>query len=85
MLAGMNYLANGEEYLKLDAGGQTFRVHTWPLLAELPVSYEAFDAPLPSDEDDEGNIVPTAALGEHLDDLDDFPRDEEGDGEEKQP
>jgi len=32
------------------------------LAAELPVSYEATDPPLPSEEDDEGNIVPSAAL-----------------------
>ena len=43
---------------------------SWPLLADLPVSYEATDAPLPSEEDEDGNIVPRAELDDRSDDLD---------------
>jgi hypothetical protein len=34
------------------------------------ISYDAFDAPLASEEDDEGNIIPTAALDDQMYDLD---------------
>jgi hypothetical protein len=70
LLAGMSHLANGSESLVISTGNESFRVSTWPLLAELPVSYEANDAPLPSEEDEDGNIVPSADLEDISDDLD---------------
>jgi hypothetical protein len=66
----MSHLANGSESLVISTGNESFRVSTWPLLAELPVSYEANDAPLPSEEDEDGNIVPSADLEDISDDLD---------------
>jgi hypothetical protein len=47
-----------------------FHVSTWPLLAEVPVSYDATDPPLPSEEDEQGNIVPSAALDDEFADMD---------------
>jgi TIR domain len=70
LLAGMSFLANGEDTLVLKSGASSFHVAAWPLLANLPVSYEATDAPLPSDEDEEGNIVPSIDLDDRSDDLD---------------
>jgi hypothetical protein len=72
LLAGMSFLANGADVLVIRTGDASFRVSTWPLIAELPVSYEATDSPLPSDEDEEGNIVPTAELDDRFDDLDEL-------------
>jgi TIR domain-containing protein len=70
LLAGMSFLAGGADALIVCVGEASFRVSTWPLLAELPVSYEAIDQPLPSEEDEEGNIVPNADLDDRSDDLD---------------
>jgi TIR domain-containing protein len=70
LLAAMSFLANGADALVIPAGGASFRVSTWPLLAELPVSYEATDPPLPSEEDEEGNIIPRADMDDRSDDLD---------------
>jgi hypothetical protein len=55
-----------------------FSVAAWPLEAEIPVSYDAIDPPLPREEDEEGNITPTAALDDQYDE--DEP-DEEGSDE----
>jgi len=66
----MSFLAGGADALIVCVGEASFRVSTWPLLAELPVSYEAIDQPLPSEEDEEGNIVPNADLDDRSDDLD---------------
>lgn len=65
----MSFLASGANELVIPTGDVSFSVSTWPLVAELPVSYEASDPPLPSDEDEEGNIVPSADLDDHSDDL----------------
>jgi hypothetical protein len=48
------------------------------------VSYDAFDPPLPSEEDDEGTIVPTAALDDQLDDMEESeaPQDARDEGEQ---
>jgi hypothetical protein len=69
LLAGMNYLADGADTLVVRSGDDvSFTVSTWPLLAELPVSYEANDAPLPSEEDEEGNIVQGFELDDQSED-----------------
>jgi hypothetical protein len=68
LLAAMSVLAQGDGQIELVAGNVRFAVGSWPILADLPVSYEASDPPLPSEEDDEGNIVPTAALDSQGDD-----------------
>ena len=70
LLAGMSFLAEGKDTLAIKAGATPFSVAAWPLLADLPVSYEATDAPLPSEEDEDGNIVPSAELDDRSDDLD---------------
>ncbi len=48
------------------------------ITATVPVSYEAADAPLLVEEDDDGTIEPTAALDDRTEDVDD---DEDGAGE----
>lgn len=68
LLAAVHFLANGQAEVPMEAGNVRFAMATWPLTAPLPVSYEAADPPLPTEEDEEGNIVPTAALDDHLDD-----------------
>ncbi len=78
LLAAMHALAAGEPGIVMEAGNETFEVETWPLTIQLPVSYEATDPPLPSEEDAEGNIVPTAALD---DQTDEFAEDEADPGE----
>ena len=70
LLAGMSFLAEGGDALVIKTGTSSFSVAAWPLLADLPVSYEATDAPLPSEEDEDGNIVPSAELDDRSDDLD---------------
>jgi len=70
LLAAMSFLAQNKDAIVIEAGGVQFTTATWPLIANLPVSYEASDAPLPSEEDEEGNIVPSVALGDQSDDLD---------------
>lgn len=82
LLAAVHFLADGEAEVCMEAGNVRFVMAAWPLTAQLPVSYEATDPPLPTEEDEEGNIVPTAALDNHLDDLEgeDEPEDDgEGD------
>jgi hypothetical protein len=66
----------------MEAGNISFEMMAWPLSVRLPVSYEATDPPALSEEDEEGNIFPTAALDDHSeheveDDLDEnFEEDE---------
>ena len=85
MLAAMHFLADGAASIVIEAGNNDFSVATSPLLAQVPVSYDATDAPLPNEEDDEGNIVPSAALNDHYDDMDEGEADpgpgSEGEGE----
>jgi hypothetical protein len=87
LLAAMTFLADNKESVIMEAGHINFAVSTWPLLANVPVSYEASDPPLPSEEDDEGNIVPSAALDDQLDDLEDAGEmpDESGDRHDQLP
>jgi hypothetical protein len=73
LLASMSFLAEGGDSLVMHAGQSTFAVSTWPLVVESPVSYEASDPPLPSEEDEEGNIVENSLLGDFMSDTDDGP------------
>ena len=40
----------------MKAGNIEFAMASWPLTVQLPVSYEATDSPLPSEEDEEGKL-----------------------------
>lgn len=82
LLAGMHHLGDGTIIAPLVAENETFGVQTWPLSTELPVSYDATDAPLPSEEDDDGNIVPSAALEDQFDDSDESEEAPSDGGEE---
>jgi hypothetical protein len=73
LLAAMHFLAAGTPAIVVEAGNDRFEIAASPLATEVPVSYDASDPPLPSEEDEQGNIVPSAAL-------EDFP-DEAGDDE----
>jgi hypothetical protein len=82
LLAAMHFLANGNPAIAAAAGNETFQISTWPLLVEVPVSYDATDPPLPSEEDDQGNIVPGAALEDEFGDIDEPEPDDEGEDDE---
>jgi len=71
LLAAMHFLANGNASILVETGSERFEIAPWPLTLPLSVSYEATDPPAPSEEDEEGNIVPSAALDDQFDDLDD--------------
>lgn len=73
LLAAVRYLADGDDHITFAAGNEHFQMSAWPIEAEIPVFYHADDAPLPNEEDDEGNIIPSAALDDYLEqgDLDD--------------
>lgn len=84
LLAAMQFLANGQAAIVLTAGDTVFSVSPLPIKATVPVSYDAVDAPLPSEEDEDGTIVPSAALDDRMDDIEDedvAPPDE-SDGED---
>jgi hypothetical protein len=87
LLAAMSFLAANKASITMEAGHVHFTVSAWPLLADVPVSYEASDPPLPSEEDDEGNIVPSAALDDQIDDLDEGGEvpDEPGEHHDERP
>jgi hypothetical protein len=70
LLAAMHFLAADQNRIVMTAGDTSFYVSPHPLLATVPVSYDAVDAPLPSEEDEDGTIVPTAAFDDHIDDFD---------------
>lgn len=70
LLAAVNHLADDASGITLEAGNINFKLATWPIVAQSDVSYDAFDPPLPIEEDDEGNIVPTAALDDQMDEID---------------
>jgi hypothetical protein len=80
LLAAMNHLSAGSPEIVLAAGNVEFRTATWPLETQSGVSYDAFDPPLVSEEDDEGNIVPIPALDDQIDD--DIEENERGDAAE---
>jgi len=77
LLAAMSFLSDSAQELAMSAGETSLRVSTWPLTTELPISYEATDPPLPTDEDEEGNIIPSVDLDDHSDDLDEVTETEE--------
>jgi len=77
LLAAMHHLAEGHARIVLSAGNERFGVDPWPITIELPVSYTAVDPPLPTEEDDEGNIVPSASLDDQFDDFDEDRADED--------
>jgi hypothetical protein len=82
LLAAMNFLAEGQHTIRLAAGKETFAITTQPLLAEVPVSYDVVDLPLPNEEDEEGTITPTTLLDDHFDAVDEDVHeadDQEGD------
>jgi TIR domain len=83
MLAAMHHLADGAASVVVGAGNNTFNIATMPLLADVPISYDAVDAPLPSEEDDEGNVVPVAALDDQSDDMDEGDGGDGSDGEDE--
>jgi hypothetical protein len=80
LLAAMHFLADGADSIVVKAGNDRFEIAIWPLLAHVPVSYETTDPPLLSEEDEEGNIVPTAALDDQIDEFEED--DEAGNGDE---
>jgi hypothetical protein len=82
LLAAMHFLAAGSADVELDAGNVKFQLATWPLVAHSSVSFDAFDPPLASEEDEEGNIVPTPALDDQIDDMDEAEPTEGSEGEE---
>ena len=82
LLAAMHFLADGNSVISATAGNDAFQISTWPLLLDVPVSYDATDPPLPREEDDEGNIVPSAALEDQFGDIDDTEPDDEGEDDE---
>ena len=82
LLAAMHFLANGNTAIAMAAGNETFHASTWPLLADVPVCYDATDPPLPNEEDEQGNIVPSAALDDGFGEMDEPEPDDAGeDGE----
>src|SRR5262249_34579819 len=82
LLVSMSFLASGTDKVAFRAGDEApLSVNTWPLLAELPVSYEANDPPLPSDEDEEGNIIQPLYLDGHVDDLEEIEGSNSGEEE----
>ena len=78
----MHFLADGNPAIAAAVGNDSFQISTWPLLLKVPVSYDAVDPPLPTEEDDEGNIVPSAALEDEFEDLDEPEPDDDGEDNE---
>jgi hypothetical protein len=71
LVAAMSFLAGNHDDIIMETGHEKFSVARWPITAQIPVSYEATDPPLPSEEDEDGNIIPNAALDDQIDDLED--------------
>jgi hypothetical protein len=80
LLAAMHHLADGSTSITVSAGDNKFKIATTPLQSTVPVSYDAFDAPLPTEEDEQGTIVPSASLDDHFDDSEDEDDQPSGDG-----
>jgi hypothetical protein len=81
LLAAMHFLADTSLSIVVSAGNTTFEIATWPLCLDVPVSYDAVDPPLPTEEDDQGNIVPSAALDDAFGDIDESEVDDDEDDE----
>jgi hypothetical protein len=84
LLAAMHFLADGSPTFIVRAGNETFAVSTWPLLLDMPVSYDATDPPLPIEEDEEGNIVQSAVLDDHFDEIEEDEASGNDEGEDDQ-
>jgi hypothetical protein len=82
LVAAMHFLADGKRAIVAVAGNDSFQISTWPLLVDVPVSYDAVDPLLPTEEDEEGNIVPSAALEDEFEDLDEPEPDDDGKDDE---
>jgi hypothetical protein len=82
LLAAVHYLAAGGSEVTLDAGNVNFQVSAWPILAHSSTSYDAVDSPLVVEEDDEGNIIPSPALDEQIDDTDEDETSQSQDSED---
>lgn len=76
LLAGMNWIAEGESAISIAAGDETFAVSSLPLSMETTKSYRANEA-RSSEEDERGEIV----LDDELDE-EDFAEDDRSDPEE---
>jgi len=61
----------GASLVEVPAGNEPFSFASWPLSVDFPVSYDADDAPMPREEDEEGTIIPSAELDDPRDDLGD--------------
>src|ERR1700722_5131729 len=68
LVAAMHFLAAGEPTITAEAGNEAFSFAAWPMELEIPVSYDANDPPLPTEEDEAGTIIPTPDLDDHADD-----------------
>jgi len=66
----MHHFSGGEPDIIAQAGNESFQISSWPIETVSSHSYDAVDAPLPVEEDDEGNIVPIAALDDQIDEFD---------------
>jgi hypothetical protein len=82
LVAAMHFLADENPAIVAVAGNDSFQISTWPLLLEIPVSYDAVDPPLPTEEDEEGNIIPSAALEDEFEDLDQPELEDNGEDDE---
>lgn len=71
LLAAVHFLADGRSHVTLLAGNVEFQFASWPMRVDLPVSYDASDAPMPREEDDEGTIIPNPELDDPRDDFED--------------
>jgi hypothetical protein len=70
LLAAVHFLANGNPAIPVSVGNEGFQIATWPLCVVVAVSYDATDPPLPTEEDEQGNIIPSAALDDEFADID---------------
>ena len=77
LVAAMHFLADGQSAITAEAGNERFSFAAWPMEIEIPVSYDAIDPPLPSEEDDAGNIILRPDLDDHTDDVSDSEAPEE--------
>lgn len=57
ILTGVRFLSGGESQVTLTAGHEHFTFSAWPMESSIPVSYDAEDAPLPTEEEADGTFV----------------------------
>lgn len=82
LLAAMNYLGDGASAIIVETGTNSYQIATSPILCNSTVSYDATDPPLPREEDDDGTIVPGAALNDQTDDSEEDQYPDNGDYED---